>query len=490
VADVEIVFKTKAELAGAQQIQAALERTIGQKKALGQEYTKEQAQLNQVKEVMVRHQEAVVKNAEAHLEAVKSVGNLTTSLIGVATPMAAATALAGAAVTAFHNWSAAMDAAALSQQNFAPGANSFSVAAQSMQDMKNRAADFQEALRLQESNFGRVEAASGRAISAIAQNTSAERQALEAEKAVALARIELRKQTEPGFSGADASAARRRVRNEFRQKSHALDVGEIDADLKVKQTEFNEMMKQGRDAQRDKPGLEADLQSKIDKQRELEITTAKDNFSLNEELEKNKRKMAFITEVQGGRTGAKALEMAGLHSSDVKDLKFGELDQEKMALDERNRRLQFQITDKFAARRSGAAEDVTIAQSKLADANRNIAATQPGAIYDAKTGEIGALLAQKRRVEGTLATSAARYEQAGNVSEAAADASEVKTKLVTLGTEHAKTLKEIGEAGAKGQQALMDQLVENYRIQQAQIDKLNTELRKFAAQGRAALNPG
>lgn len=56
--DLEIVFKTKAELAGAQAAGAELERTIGKLKALGQDAAAAEKQLAGVNAVLARHQEA------------------------------------------------------------------------------------------------------------------------------------------------------------------------------------------------------------------------------------------------------------------------------------------------------------------------------------------------------------------------------------------------------------------------------------------------
>jgi hypothetical protein len=436
---VEIIYRTKAELQGAQQMQQSLEKTIGQKKALGQEYTKEEAQLNTVKASLVRHQEAVVQNAEAYWKLKKStegasdgIDKVGGSLSSMVTPMLSATALATAAISAFSEWNKVLNETALAQQNFAPGANSFSTAARSMQDMVDRATEFNEALRLQESNFGRVEAASGRAIATIQQNTQAQRQALDAEKVLALAKLELRRQTDPNFSQQDFNAARQGLRAGFRQRGKALESGAIDAEIKVKQAEFNEMMKQGRDAEQAKPGLEANLQKARDELRSRSDSAEKDTKVLTAELLKNQQKLAFIDAFRGGAspisiTGQPLHKQFGLTNVDLEEMRAAGMS--KTDIENRNRQIQSQIKDRIPAQTQAAQTAVTEAQSKLADANRNIAATRPGAIYDAKTGEISSLLTQKGRLSGTLAGSQANLDKAADIRETAATIAEDRETL-------------------------------------------------------------
>lgn len=482
-------------------MQQSLERTIGQKKALGQEYTKEQAQLDKVNASLKTNQEAVVKNAEAYWKLKKSaeetsggLDKVKSSLSSMGAPLVSATALAASAIAAFSRWNEVLNEAGLAQQNFAPGARSFATVARAMQGMVDRATEFNEALRLQETNFGRVEAASGRAISVIQQNTTAQKQALDAEKVLAEARLELRRQTDPNFSQQDFNAARRGLRAGFRQRGRGLELGEIDAEIKVKQAEFNEMMKQGRDAQRDKPALEARLQAAVDKQNGLAITGPRDTADLQAELEKNKQKMAFMDAVHGGAFGGfnagafggKGLhEQFGLSLTDVEGLRGVS----KSSLDARNKQIQSLVTDRIPrdAQRAGTA--VADAQSKLADANRNIAATQPGAVYDQKTGEISGLLRQRGLTAGTLATSAAKLDEATGIRESAAEVSELKTNLAKDKSIEISLVKQIGDAVSHGQEQLAQTLRDTLEAIVKDMAAINRKIAKIAAQGAEAQQP-
>lgn len=490
---VEVIYRTTAELAGAKAYQQELERTIGKLKAQGKEFTEQEKQLNQVKATLIKHQEAVVKNAEAYWklksateETSGALNKVGSSLSAIGLPMLSASALAAAAVTAFDAWNEALAQTGIAQQNFAPGANSFETAARAMKDMVARATEFNEALRLQETNFGRVEAASGRAISAIAQNTAAQRQALDAEKVLAEARLELRRQTDPNFSQADYMAAKRGLRADFRQQVRALEVGQIERQIKVKQAEFNEMMKQGRDAEKAKPGLEANLQAAIDKQRTVANAGERDTKDLNDELVKNQKKLALIDALNSGASPVSLLgqplhRQFGLTEVDMEEMKAG--GQTKGSLDARNKQIQGLIKDIIPSQVTKAQTAVTDAQSKLADANRNIQATKPGATYDAKTGEIGNLLAQKQRITGTLATSAEKLDQASETRERAAAASELNASIKSGTAQEASLLKQIVAAMNQGNNevagALRDLLAEVKR----QVAALKVELKAKAEEG-------